>query len=115
MIAFTAKAADEMVADLTVEQLRKRAAELEATPRTLVASDEGTHNKPRTYRVWQEITGEVYATTSFGNANATRCTYEEAEEGTAGRINHFQEASTELRHQIRELEAIRRRLAKLKK
>ena len=91
----------------TTTKIEERIAELEATPRALIGCDEGTHGKPLNHRIYEEITGERYAVASFGGNNGTRCTVEEAQEATCGRIRMFPEA-------VKEMAALRRKLAELR-
>ena len=81
-----------------VASIRAEIADLERTPRQLVGSDEGTHGTPLNHRVYEEITGERYATASFGGSNATRCTEQSAIDDTNGRIVKFPSATAEIRN-----------------
>lgn len=90
-----------------------RIREIESTDRKLIGSDEGTHAQPRTYRLYEEISGEKYATTSFGGNNATRCTIEEAIEAidkSQGRLIWFGSTQQELRDLRKELTALKEEL-----
>lgn len=95
-----------------LKELRERIAELEATPLALVGSDEGTHGKPLSYRIYEEITGERYATASFAGSNATRCSEQSAFDDTEGRIRTFPLATADIRAKQRELRELRAVLAK---
>lgn len=86
----------------------ERIAELEATPRALIGSDEGTHGAPTTHRLYEEITGERYAVRQFGGDNGTRCTIEDAREGTNGRIIDFPNSLSQMRAAQRELAALKK-------
>lgn len=77
----------------------------------LIGTDEGTHGKPGTYRIYAAVTGGEYATYSFAGANASRCTVAEAEEGTAGRIRWFAASRKEVAAKRKELESLRKELA----
>jgi hypothetical protein len=95
---------------MTRKEIEKRIAELEATPRALVRCDEGTHAKPATHRVYEEITGERYGVRSFAGANGTRCTEQEAEEWTAGKLNWFKESQKDIRAAQAELKRLKKEL-----
>lgn len=86
--------------------IQKRIAELESTPRALVASDSATHGKPDLYNVYEEITGERYATYSFAGSNASRCPEEDASE-TPGRLRRFPKTTAAMRAAQRELRELR--------
>ncbi len=95
--------------ELTATEISERIKELEATPRALVGSDSGTHGKPDRHDIYEEITGERYATYSFAGANATRCTEEQAKADTNGRIRIFPNATADMRAAQRELRELRLR------
>lgn len=99
-----------MSATMTRSQIETRIAELEATPRALVGSDEGTHGQPLNHRLYEEITGERYATASFAGSNATRCTEESAYADTKGRVQIFPNATHDMREAQRELKELRKAL-----
>jgi len=103
-----------MTTTKTAEQIKTRIAELEATERALVGCDEGTHGKPLNHRIYEEITGERYAVASFAGNNGTRCTVEEAEANTEGRIRIFPNATAEIRAKQRELADLRKQLRRAK-
>jgi hypothetical protein len=92
---------------MTAIEIKARIAELEATPRALVGTDEGTHGQPLTLRIYEEITGERYATASFAGSNATRRTEESAQADTKGRIRLFPLATAEIRRHAAELKQLR--------
>lgn len=96
-----------------IETLSKRIKEIEAEPRALIGSDEGTHGKPGYHRLYEEIDGNRYATYSFAGSNATRCTIEQAEADTDGRINWFNGEISRMADLRRELRDAKKRLAKL--
>ncbi len=102
-----------MSSTMTREEITARIADLEATPRALVGSDEGTHGKPLNHRIYEEITGERYATASFAGSNATRCTEESAHEDTEGRIRNFPNATADIRALARELAELKKQLRKM--
>jgi len=85
-------------------------AELEATPRALVGSDEGTHGQSINHRIYEEITGQRYALAQFNGSNWTRCTEESARKDTEGRIRIFPNATAEMREAQRELAELRKQL-----
>lgn len=88
-------------------QTQKRIDEIKSEPRALIGTDEGTHVKPTTYRLYEEISGERYAVKSFGGATISRCTVADADE-TDGRIRMFPGEMTRmatLRAELRRLEA----------
>lgn len=96
-----------------VETLSKRIKEIEAEPRALIGTDEGTHGKPGNHRLYEEIGGTRYATYSFAGSNATRCTVEQAEADTDGRIRMFDGEIGRMADLRRELSYAKKRLAKL--
>ena len=91
-------------------EILKQIKELEATPRALVGADEGTHGKPLNHRIYEEITGERYATASFAGSNASRCTEESAQADTEGRIRYFPNATKEIRAAQAELKRLKTEL-----
>jgi hypothetical protein len=91
---------------MTTTEIERRIAEIESTERALVGSDEGTHGKPQTYRVYEEITGERYAVRSFAGANGSRCSELEAREDTEGRLIHFPESQRGMREKQAELKRL---------
>lgn len=93
---------------MNAEQIKKRIKEIEATPRVLVGSDEGTHGKPDAHRIYEEITGERYATYSFAGSNASRCTEERAKADTNGRIIYYPIATAEILELRAELNRLRK-------
>ena len=91
---------------LTDAQITARIRELMATPRALVGSDTGTHGQPDQHSIYEEIDGARYAVYSFAGANGSRCTVEQAEADTRGRIRWFageQDRMAELRAELRAL------------
>jgi hypothetical protein len=87
---------------------QERIKEIEATERALIGTDEGTHGKPGYHRIYEEISGERYATYSFAGSNATRCSVESAYADTDGRIRQFCgeiERMAALRTELRSLRA----------
>lgn len=93
---------------MTDAAIASRIVELEATPRALVMTDEGTHSKPATHHVWEEITGERYATRQFGGANATRLeSVQEAMDLTHGRMRDLNDNQASIAHARAELKALR--------
>lgn len=97
---------------MTIAQIKARIAELEATPRSLVGSDEGTHGTPLNHRLYEEITGERYAVESFAGSNGTRITEEEARENTNGDIKYFSNETQHIRGLASELRQLKKLLAK---
>lgn len=95
-----------------IKAIEERIAELEATPRALVGSDSGTGSPNDEHNIYETITGERYATHSFANANATRCTEDQAKEDTQGYLRYFPNAIAEIRAKARELKALREKLRK---
>jgi hypothetical protein len=97
---------------LTVAELKKRIADLEATPREMVGTDEGTHQKAALHYVYEEITGERYATRSFAGANAVRLDggEEEAAERTDGHIRVLSANQSSIRAARAELQRLREQL-----
>lgn len=93
---------------MTPEQIKARIAALEATPQALVASDEGTHGGPKTYRVYRDIRGNVYAAKYHGGTLISSTTVEVAERDTDGRLVRFGKADGEITKKIRELTALKR-------
>ncbi len=91
-----------------LNKINARIKEITAEPRALIGSDSGTHGKPDKHNLYEEISGERYATYSFANNNATRCTIEQAEADTNGRIRMFS-------GEIARMAGLRRELAKLKR
>ncbi len=89
-------------------EIQKRIDEINAEPRALIGSDEGTHGKPTSHRIYEEISGERYAIRSHGNSNGTRWTVEEANDETEGRIRMF-------RGEMARMSALRRELRSLEK
>lgn len=98
-----------------IEALEKRIATLAAEPRALIGSDEGTSSAPDSHRIYEEITGERYATYSFAGSNATRCTVESAEADTHGRIRWFRGEMRRIAGLRAELEAARKQLMQLRR
>ena len=96
---------------MTRQEIEKRIAELEATPRALVGSDQGTHGMPLQQSVWEEITGERYGTASFAGSNATRCSEQSVYDDTEGRVITFPNQQAEMREKQRELKELRRQSA----
>lgn len=92
--------------EMTIAEIENRIAVLKGTPRQLIGSDSGTHGQPDCHNIYEEITGERYATYSFANSNASRCSIEQAHQDTHGRIRMF--ASD-----IKKIAALRLELAKL--
>src|SRR4051812_25435196 len=72
------------LASYEIEEIKAEIATLEKRERTLIGSDAGTHGKPLTHRIYEEISGERYATASFAGSNATRCTEQSALDNTEG-------------------------------
>jgi hypothetical protein len=95
-----------------VAKIEARIKELEATERALIGSDEGTHGKPGSFRLYEEITGERYAVYSFGGGNGSRCTIQEATDETEGRINWFTTSQAEINGLQKELNTLRNTLRK---
>jgi hypothetical protein len=96
-----------------IATLTNRIKEIEATERRGIGTDQGTHSDPTHYDIWEEISGERYATVQHANANATRCTVEEAEADTHGRIRMSKDAQAEMKELRVELAAAKKALAKL--
>lgn len=99
---------------MNTTKIEARINELRATPAALVGSDEGTHGNPRTYRIYETITGDRFGKTSLGGNNATDCTEASAAANTAGRMRHFPSATKEIRakrEELKKLEKARRELA----
>ena len=92
---------------MNVQELEARIKEIEKTERALIGSDGGTHGKPDKHNIYEEINGTRYATYSFANANATRCTVEQAEADTNGRIIWFNK-------EIQNMAVLRKELSKLR-
>lgn len=97
-----------------IKDLTKRIKEIEAEPRALIGSDSGTHGKPDQHNIYEEISGERYATYSYANSNATRCTVEQAEADTNGRIRMFTGEIARMAGLRRELAQLKRELAEVK-
>lgn len=95
---------------MSVAELMEQIKELEQSPRALVGSDEGTHGKPLSHRIYEEITGDRYATASFAGSNATRCTVQSALEDTEGRIIWFARSQAEITERQAELKRLRAEL-----
>lgn len=95
-----------------VTKIEKRIKEIEAEPRALVGSDQGTHSTPLNHSVYEEITGERYAVASFGGANGSRCTEAEAKAETNGRLRDFPGETARIRGLQRELAKLRESLRK---
>lgn len=93
-----------------VAKITARITAIEATSRALIGSDEGTHGKPGTFRLYEEISGERYAVYSFAGSNGSRCSIEEATEETDGRINWFPNSQAEIRGLQKELSGLRKQL-----
>ncbi len=92
---------------MSKSEITARIAEIKSESRALIGTDEGTHNKPTLFRIYEEITGERYAVKSFGGNNGTRWTVEEAEDNTEGRIRMFRgemSRMSALRAELRKLE-----------
>jgi len=100
-------------ATMTKTQIEARIKDLEATPRALVGCDEGTHGTPLNHRIYEEITGERYATAQFAGSNWTRCTEESAQADTNGRIRVFVESLKGMRAAQRELRELRKQVRSL--
>lgn len=81
----------------------QRIAELKATDDALVGTDEGTHGKPSTWRLYESIDGRKYAVKSFANSTGSTYSWEHAEQHTEGRIRMFPIAQSELAAARREL------------
>lgn len=96
------------------QAIEKRIKELEAEPRALVGSDEGTHSKPLNHRLYEEITGERYAVASFSGSNGTRCTEQSAYEDTEGRVIVFHKETSRIRGLQLELIQLRKKLANVR-
>ncbi len=93
-----------------MKTIEERIAELEATPRALVGSDEGTHSEPLNHRLYEEITGERYAVASFANSNGSRINVDEAHDDTKGSIRYFPVATAEIREKANELRELRKQV-----
>lgn len=95
------------------EQIRARIRELEATPREMVQTDEGTHGGPACHYVYEEVTGERYGVRSFAGASGVRITEAEAEERTDGRMRVLNGNQSRIRAARRELAELRRQLRRM--
>lgn len=95
---------------IDVAKITKRIKEIEAEPRALVGSDEGTHGTPENHRVYEEITGERYAVYSFGGASGSRCTEQSAIDDTKGTIRSFPNETARIRSLQAELARLRKQL-----
>lgn len=99
---------------MTRQQIEKRIKEIETTPRAMIGSDQGTGSKNDKHDIYEEINGERYAVYSFAGSNGTRCTVEDAERDTQGRIRMFPNAQAEMRKLRAELKRLRETLRKMK-
>lgn len=97
-----------------LNKINARIKEITAEPRALIGSDGGTHGKPDCHNLYEEISGERYATYSFANSNASRCTIEQAEADTNGRIRMFTGEINRMASLRRELAQLKRELAEVK-
>lgn len=98
---------------MTKTEIEKRIKQLEAEPRALVGSDEGTHGTPGNHRLYEEITGERYAVYSFGGANGGRCSEQSMHDDTEGRVIIFPNETKRIRALQTELKGLRRQLEKI--
>lgn len=99
--------------ELTKSEIQNRIKALEAEPRALVGSDAGTHGKPGLHRLYEEITGERYATYSFSGANAGRCSEQSAYDDTDGRVIIFPNETNRIRGLQRELKQLQKQLREM--
>lgn len=99
---------------MTREQIETRIREIEATPRAMIGSDQGTGSPNDKHDIYEEIGGERYAVYSFAGSNGTRCTVEDAERDTQGRIRMFPNSQAEMRELRAELRNLRDQLRKMK-
>jgi hypothetical protein len=104
----------EIMETMTRSQIERRISEIGQTPRAMIGSDEGTHGNPATWRIYEEITGYIYAIRAFGGAaHTTHYTVAEVEESTHGRINWFAEAKADVSRLQTELKHLRKALLKM--
>ena len=103
-----------MTATTSRKEIEKRIKEIEATPRAMIGSDQGTGSPNDKHDIYEEISGERYAVYSFAGANGTRCSVEDAERDTQGRIRMFPNAQAEMRELRAELKRLREQLRKMK-
>lgn len=96
------------------QAIEKRIKELEAEPRALVGSDQGTHGTPLNHSIYEEITGERYAVKSFSGASGSRCTEAEAQAATEGRLRTFPNETARIRGLQLELIQLRKKLANVR-
>lgn len=92
---------------MNAKQIQDRINEIKNESRALIGTDEGTHNKPTLWRIYEEISGERYAVKSFAGNNGTRWSVEEAEDLTDGRMRMFRgemARMSSLRKELRTLE-----------
>lgn len=89
--------------------------DLESTPPVMIGTDTGTHGKPGYHYIYETITGEKYAMYSFAGSNKTRCTVEQAEQDTDGRIRVLTGNQDRIRAAQADLKAARKLLAKMER
>lgn len=99
-----------MNATITKVSIEKQIKELEATPATLVGSDEGTHGGPLTHNVYMTIEGVRFVTRNHGGRTLSNCTEEQAARDTEGRMRLFHAASQAMAEKIGKLRLLRKQL-----
>jgi hypothetical protein len=92
---------------MTTKEIEREIAALLATPRALIASDEGTHGTPQNQRIYLEITGETYGVAQFAGSNWSRCSVESVYADTNGRVREFPAAKAEMAAKIARLRKLR--------
>jgi hypothetical protein len=95
-------------------EIEERIKEIKSTPRSLIGSDSGTGSPNDQHDIYEEISGERYAVYSFAGSNGSRCSVEDAERDTQGRIRWFPIAQREMRELRAELSRLQDLLRKAK-
>jgi hypothetical protein len=93
---------------MSQSEIANEIAELEATPRVMIGTDQGTGSPNDSHDLYETITGERYAIYSFAGANGTRCTIERAIADTQGYIRWFPESQKTIRAKQKRLKELRR-------